>query len=89
MSEFKQPYLLNPVRYFVQIFRTFQTYHLLSNDRRMNVEIMQVSKIALSRSGLFDNRQVCEMNGIVVTWAYWHDDYNRELTYFCFEVKYF
>ena len=38
--------------YFVQIFRIFQTNHLLSNDRRMNVEIMHVSKLALFRPGL-------------------------------------
>ena len=49
MSEFKQLYLLNPVRNFVQIFRIFQIYHLLSSDRRINVKIVLVSKIAFSR----------------------------------------
>ena len=52
MSEFKQPYLLSPLKYFVKDFRIFQTYFLLSNDRRMNVEFLHVSKIALSRLGL-------------------------------------
>ena len=33
------------IYYLVQIFRTFQTYYLLSNDRRMNVEIIHVSKL--------------------------------------------
>ena len=47
MSEFKKSYLLNPVRYFVH-FRIVQTYYLLSNDRRMNVEIIHVSKAAFS-----------------------------------------
>ena len=37
MSEFKRPYLLNPVRYFVQFFRIFKTCYVLSNDIRMNV----------------------------------------------------
>ena len=52
MSEFEQPNLLNPVRYSVQIFMISQNYYFLSNDRRMNVEMIHVSKIALSRSGL-------------------------------------
>ena len=39
------------MRYFVQIFRICQT--VLSNDIRMKVEILQVSKIAFSGSGLF------------------------------------
>ena len=52
MSEFKQPYLLNPERYFVQTFRIYQTYHLLSNDRRLTIEFIHVSSVALSRSGL-------------------------------------
>ena len=37
----------------IQIFRIFQTYDLLSNDRTMNVVIIHVSKISLSRSCLF------------------------------------
>ena len=35
---------INPVRYFVQIFRIFKTYYVLSNDIRMNVKILYVSK---------------------------------------------
>ena len=56
MSEFKQQYLLNLARYFDQIFRIFQTDHVFSQKRRMNVEIMYVLKIALSRSGLLINQ---------------------------------
>ena len=44
MPEFKQPYLLNPVRYSVQIFMISQNYYFLLNDRRMNVEMIHVQK---------------------------------------------
>ena len=47
MSEFKPPYLLNSVRYFVQIFRMFRTHNVLLNDIRMKVEIIHVLKIAI------------------------------------------
>ena len=40
------------ISYFVQILRIFQTYYVLSNDKRMNVEILHIKKIVLSRSGL-------------------------------------
>ena len=33
-------HLLNPVGYFVQNFRIFQTYHYHSYDRRINVQIV-------------------------------------------------
>ena len=37
MSEFKQPYLLNQVRYFFLNFQDFS--ELFSNNTRMNIEI--------------------------------------------------
>ena len=40
-----QPYLLNPARYFVQIFSIFQTYYLLLNDRKINVETYMFQKL--------------------------------------------
>ena len=47
MSLSKQPHFLSPVKYFIRTY-------LLSNDRRMKVEIKHVLKIVLSRSGLLD-----------------------------------
>ena len=41
-------YLTNLVRYVIQIFRIFFTYQLLSNDRRLKVEIVMVSNFAFS-----------------------------------------
>ena len=52
MSEFKLPYLLNPVRYFVQIFKIFQTYIYFQMAGECISNSLHVSKIALSRSGL-------------------------------------
>ena len=51
-------YLISPVKYLVEIFRNFQAYYSLSNDRRMKVEIIHVSKIALVRSCLFQSKAV-------------------------------
>ena len=45
------------MRYFVQIFRIFHIFHELSNDRNLNVDILNVLKIAISRSGLLINRE--------------------------------
>ena len=63
LSEFKQPYLPNPVRYFIQIFRIFYTYQLLSSDRRLKVEIVKVPKLAFSGEGLLGSRcSTCQGN---------------------------
>ena len=47
-TEFKQSYLPNPVRYFIQIFRIFCTYCILSNDRRPKAEIAKILKSAFT-----------------------------------------
>ena len=63
MPEYKQPCLLNPVRYFVNIFSFFQNFCFLSNDRRMNVKLILASKITLSRSGPIAGDNVyCSVN---------------------------
>ena len=53
MSEIKQPYLLNPVRYFVQLLQDFSDLLLTFIDRRMNIDIIHGIKSALARSGIF------------------------------------
>ena len=52
LSEFKQSYLPNPVRYFIQIFRIFYTYCLLSHKRSSKAEIKKIPKFAFSGVGL-------------------------------------
>ena len=52
ISEFKQPYLPNPVRYCIQIFRICYTYQLLPSDTRLQAEIAKISRFAFSGVGL-------------------------------------
>ena len=57
MSEFKQPYLLNPEDIFFNfsVDPIFQTYDVSLNNVKLqknDVEIVNGSKITLSRSGL-------------------------------------
>ena len=50
-------YLPNPVRYFIQIFRIFYTYWLLSSDRRLKAKIIKVPKLPS-----FSDRQIWTNN---------------------------
>ena len=52
LSKFKQPYLQNPLRYFIHIFRFFLFLSNTLTDRRLKTKPIKLSKFAFSAVGL-------------------------------------